>query len=131
MRRLPFLMLVAIAAVNGTAGAEKRGDDDRFDRPPAFQLVEASIPEIQHALKTHRINSKQLVKLYLDRIAAYEGALNGVIIINAVPTPYPATLRARWPNDGNATVSPGPRDDSIIEKISLWRTEAEPPYAHA
>jgi amidase len=53
-----------------------------FDTPPTFQLVEATIPRIVEALETHRINSKQLVKLYLDRIAAYEGTLNALIAVN-------------------------------------------------
>ena len=53
-----------------------------FDTPKTFRLVEATIPELVAALETHRINSKQLVKLYLDRIAAYEGTLNAMISVN-------------------------------------------------
>jgi amidase len=49
---------------------------------PHFSLVEASIPDIVAALENHRINSKQLVKLYLDRIATYEGTLNAFITVN-------------------------------------------------
>ncbi len=75
MKRLPFLILLLAPLVNAAP-------KDHGDKPRSFQIVEATIPEIQHALETHRINSKQLVKLYLDRIAAYEGALNGVIAIN-------------------------------------------------
>ncbi|MGH9334326.1 MAG: amidase family protein, partial [Vicinamibacteria bacterium] len=81
MRGLPFLMFVGIAAGDHLLGADPRRGG-KFDRPPRFELVEATIPEIQQALETHRINSKQLVKLYLDRIAAYEGSLNGVIVLN-------------------------------------------------
>ena len=55
-------------------------------QPRHFSLVEATIPEIVAALETHRINSKQLVKLYLDRIAAYEGTLNALITINPEAT---------------------------------------------
>jgi amidase len=53
-----------------------------FDTPRHFALVEATIPQIVEALETHFINSKQLVKLYLDRIAAYEGTLNALITVN-------------------------------------------------
>jgi amidase len=50
--------------------------------PRHFSLVEATIPEIVGALETHRINSEQLVKLYLGRIAAYERTLNAMITVN-------------------------------------------------
>ena len=48
------------------------------------------------ALETHRINSKQLVKLYLDRIAACEGTLNALITIN----PW----RRRWRTNVTSSV---------------------------
>jgi amidase len=82
MKRVLLLVSLMAPAVSGLAGTDGRGHGKRPDRPPTFQLVEATIPEIQHALETHRINSKQLVKMYLDRIAAYEGTLNGVIALN-------------------------------------------------
>jgi amidase len=53
-----------------------------FETPRSFHLVGAGIPDIQHALDTHFINSKQLVRLYLDRIEAYEGLVNAVITVN-------------------------------------------------
>ena len=64
-------------------------------RPPQpFQIVEATIPEIQHAFATHRLDSKQLTKEYLDRIAAYDlngPDLNAFIQVN----PY-ALATAQW-----------------------------------
>jgi amidase len=78
MRRLQILTLLVVAAANGAAGAES----SRRDRPRTFDLVETTIPEIQEALRTHRINSKQLVRQYLERIRAYEGTLNAVIVLN-------------------------------------------------
>jgi amidase len=85
MKRLLFLLFLSIPAL-GYAGADDRDDDDRdHDRDRGrhrFELMEATIPEIQEAFKEHRINSKQLVKMYLDRIEAFEGTLNGVIEIN-------------------------------------------------
>jgi len=80
MKRLLFLFLLFVPALNAFPAKDDR-DHGRGDRE-RFEIVEASIPEIQHALETHRINSKQLVKMYLERIAAYERTLNGVIAIN-------------------------------------------------
>jgi amidase len=65
---------VAIPAAQGVGG--------QFDTPRSFELVEATIPELQAALTTHFVNSKQLVKLYLDRFAAYGATLNPFITVN-------------------------------------------------
>jgi amidase len=62
------------------------------ERPPVpkFHLEDASIAEIQRALKTKQITTVQLVHLYLDRIKAY----NGVCVVQpdgplGVITPIP------------------------------------------
>jgi amidase len=50
-----------------------------------FQLVEATVDQIQHALQTKLITSEQLVRMYLSRIAAYDDqgpALNAYIHLN-------------------------------------------------
>jgi amidase len=78
----PALALTAVTAVLAVA-TTRAVPTQGFDTPPSFRLVEATIPELVTALETHRINSKQLVKLYLDRIAAYEGTLNAMIRLNA------------------------------------------------
>jgi amidase len=39
--------------------------------PKSLQLVEATVPQLQQALKTHLVTSEQLVQMYLDRIAVY------------------------------------------------------------
>lgn len=52
-----------------------------------FQLVEATLHEIQQALQTRLITSEQLVEMYLARIAAYDQAgpaLNAYIHVNAI-----------------------------------------------
>jgi amidase len=77
----PTLTLAAITAVLVVAST-RPAPSLGFDPPKTFRLVEATIPELVAALETHRINSKQLVKLYLDRIAAYEGTLNAMITVN-------------------------------------------------
>ena len=75
---LTLATITAVLIVATTRPAPSQG----FDTPKTFQLVEATIPELVAALETHRINSKQLVKLYFDRIAAYEGTLNAMITVN-------------------------------------------------
>jgi hypothetical protein len=77
----PTLTLAAITAVLIVA-TTRPAPSQGFDTPRTFRLVEATIPELAAALETHQINSKQLVKLYLDRIAAYEGTLNAMITVN-------------------------------------------------
>src|SRR5262245_46924736 len=52
--------------------------------PPqqTFSVVEASIPDMQKALKENRVTSRELVMQYLSRIAMYEDKLNAVITVN-------------------------------------------------
>jgi amidase len=47
-----------------------------------FSVVEASIPQIQSALKQRRVTSRELVTQYLIRIAMYEDKLNAAITVN-------------------------------------------------
>jgi amidase len=75
------LVLVAIALFVRPAPAETPASH----RPRGFEVVEATILGIQHALRSHRLTSEQLVQMYLDRIAAYDDAgpnLNAFIHVN-------------------------------------------------
>ena len=40
---------------------------------PPFDVVERTIPELQNAMETGQVTSRQLVERYLARIAAYDG----------------------------------------------------------
>jgi len=51
-------------------------------KPKPFSVVEASIPEMQAALKSGRVTSRELVLQYLVRIATYEDKLNAAITVN-------------------------------------------------
>jgi amidase len=52
--------------------------------PPApFDVVEASIPEMQAAMREGRTTSREIVTQYLTRIGLYEDALNVAVSINA------------------------------------------------
>jgi amidase len=54
--------------------------------PVKFQLVEATVAEMQQALQTGVVTSEQLVEMYLARIAAYDDAgpaVNAYLHLNA------------------------------------------------
>jgi amidase len=69
------LALLALLAISGSppVAAQKRGAG-----AARFQLVEATVADIQLALQTKLITSEQLVEMYLARIAAYDDAGPGV-----------------------------------------------------
>ncbi len=48
-----------------------------------FSVVEATIPQMQEALRTGRVTSRELVTQHLVRIALYEDRLNAVMTVNA------------------------------------------------
>ncbi len=47
-----------------------------------FNVVEATIPQMQEALKKKRVTSRQLVERYLERIAMYNDKLHATIAVN-------------------------------------------------
>src|SRR5580704_2752304 len=51
-------------------------------RSTRFTVVEATIPQIQEALKKKRVTSRQLVERYLERIAMYNDKLHATIAVN-------------------------------------------------
>ncbi|MDR3415142.1 MAG: amidase family protein [Nevskia sp.] len=57
--------------------------------PAQFRLEEATIADIKAAFDAHALTSKQLVQLYLDRIAAYE---DGGPRLNSITTLNPKAL---------------------------------------
>src|SRR4051812_5128679 len=48
----------------------------------SFSVVEASIPEMQKAMKERRVTSRELIVQYLTRIAMYEDRLHAVIFVD-------------------------------------------------
>jgi amidase len=71
MNRIIALLLTSLTSVAISAK----------DKP--FSAVEATIPEMQSAMKAGRVTSRQLVEQYLMRIAMYEDRLNAAIHVNA------------------------------------------------
>jgi amidase len=71
-RAVPFTTL-SLAALASCAPA---------DRTERFDVVEATIPEMQQALADGRATSRDLVEASLMRIATYEEAVNATIWVN-------------------------------------------------
>src|SRR5579859_6260513 len=66
MRKLAILLLIAAPVF----AAEK------------FSVVEATIPQMQEALRSGHVTSHELVQQYLTRIGMYEDRLNAAIYVN-------------------------------------------------
>jgi amidase len=69
-----LLALLAVPAVPVTSAPAR-------DQVP-FTVVEATIPDMQKALASGRVRSRDLVRQSLLRIATYEDRLNAVITVN-------------------------------------------------
>src|SRR5262245_6537790 len=78
MARSVWISVVALAALVSTAAAERT----QSARRPVFSVVEATIPEMQKAMREHRVTARELVTQYLTRIALYEKRVNAAISIN-------------------------------------------------
>ena len=76
----PVLILTVAVLAQPVPGQQATGPAN------SLQLVEASVPELQQALRTRLITSEQLTQMYLNRIAAYDKVgplLNAFIHLNA------------------------------------------------
>jgi amidase len=76
----------AVALITLTLLVSSLAAQPPFGVPSSLQLVEATVPQLQLALKSRLLTSEQLVQMYLDRIEAYEDAgplLNAFIHLNA------------------------------------------------
>ncbi|HXH93953.1 MAG TPA: amidase family protein [Thermoanaerobaculia bacterium] len=70
------LLLFAIVSTTLAAGKTSK------PAPKPFSVVEASISDMQAALKEGRVTSHELVQQYLIRIATYEDKLHAAITVN-------------------------------------------------
>ena len=73
-RALIFALLMHAAALPLLAAAKKT------EKP--FTVVEASIADMQAALRSGRVTSHELVQQYINRIAMYEDKLHAAITVN-------------------------------------------------
>jgi len=73
MKQSIAILLVLLAALPTLAQSKKA---------PPFTIVEATIPDMQAALKSGRVTSRELVLQSLVRIATYEDKLHAIITVN-------------------------------------------------
>ncbi len=77
-RCIPWCIAFAAFAASGMLGARDLPDPKK----QSFEVVEATIPDMQRAMQQRRTTSRDLVLQYLTRIALYEDRLNAAIVIN-------------------------------------------------
>ncbi|MBE2316116.1 amidase [Solirubrobacter sp. CPCC 204708] len=66
-----FAMVIGLGAA---PAAHASGDRDwDWDRGRGFKIEEATIADIQHAIQRRQVTTTDVVKLYLERIKAYNG----------------------------------------------------------
>src|SRR5262245_4006636 len=82
MKRVFPVFMVPLTAflLSGVMAAHDDGDDK--DKGRHFDVMEKTIPQLQEALEDEEVTSRQLVRIYLERIAAFEGTLNAFITLN-------------------------------------------------
>jgi hypothetical protein len=80
----PVLLLVLPIITILTLGAQERRRDDvpNVNFRHGFNVVEATIPEMQAAMASGRVTSRELVLLYMSRIAQYEDLLNATAYVS-------------------------------------------------
>jgi amidase len=74
MKRIVLSALFAVGVATLTIGAREQSS--------GFDVVETSITELQLALESRRVTSRELVQLYLDRINRYDSRIKAVAAIN-------------------------------------------------
>jgi amidase len=78
MKRNPILSLLAVAVLAAAFFGRPAAAEEHGAGTARLQLVEATVPELQHAMQTKLITAEQLVDMYLARIDAYDKAGPGV-----------------------------------------------------
>jgi len=62
---VPLTALVLSAGMTAQGGAPFNADDRDENESRSFEVVEATIPQLQEALEDHEVTSKTLVRIYL------------------------------------------------------------------
>ena len=82
LRLLPVALVLLATAWLHAQPARRPAARPVPPAPPAFSVVEATIPDMQKAMAEGRITSRALVALHLQRIATYEDRLNATLAVN-------------------------------------------------
>ena len=80
VKRSVAAVLVSSALLAVTAEAQEK--KKKKAAPPPFTVVEATIPDMQKALASGRVTSRELVLQSLVRIATYNDRLNATLAVN-------------------------------------------------
>lgn len=82
-QKTTLLHWLALALLGAGCGQAPREQQTQASRPP-FEVAEASIEQVQQALKRGDCNCEQLVQAYQRRIAAYDQPtkLNAITVVN-------------------------------------------------
>src|SRR6516225_1801239 len=70
------------AASSAARPSHGTGKTPALSPSKGFTVVEATIPEMQAALKAGRVTSREIVRQYLQRIGMYEEVLHAAITVN-------------------------------------------------
>ncbi len=81
MKRLVAVLALPLIVMAIGVGAQDRSAPIRTYRH-TFNVVEATIPEMQAALASGRVTSRELVLLYMSRIAQYDELLNATAYVS-------------------------------------------------
>jgi amidase len=76
---MKHIALIAVLALAAGAKAPAQQKPATAPKPAALDVFEASIPEMQAAMKSGRTTSHAIVQQYLTRIAKYEDLLHAAI----------------------------------------------------
>ena len=82
MRHLINLAIVLASGLAIAASAAGVAAQSATTRSRSFSVVEATIPDMQRAMRERRVTSRELVTQYLTRIALYDKRINAAITIN-------------------------------------------------
>ncbi len=77
-----FVTVAAVAVAAATLITTLTAQTRKAAAAKPFTVVEATIPEMQAALKSGRTTSREIVRQYLQRIGIYEDILHAAITVN-------------------------------------------------
>ena len=80
MKRLLILSVGAIAAI--TSAVSLHSQPATRQTAPPFRVYEATVADLQAAMKSGRATSREIVAQYLMRLGLYEDRLNAAIYVN-------------------------------------------------
>ena len=83
-KKLRILEMAAVFVVVASGFGMPDRSDQAFAQSDAFNIMETTIADIHHHVKAGNLTFRQLVRMYLDRIEAYDqqSGLNAFVVLN-------------------------------------------------